>query len=482
MIKKILPLAALALILTLSWRVSQSRSLSMHFVDEEDHIAGADLINRGYKLSEQIQGNHQPLVYFTSSVVQKITRPDNLFMLVRRHRQAIFIYGALWSLLLIWRFSWPGLIFVLFFEFLKYGLLGNLLLMESLAVYPAVYLMAARLTGQQPRPLELLFFGLCTFLIIFNLVPLYPWLVIIWLSWLPQFKGKIIYPLLSFSILSLLLFSFYSPTAWFRETIYNNWHYAIPALNQIKTSADWGKIIFFPFMAYFTVNSMQAKFISFFFTGYLAAVWFNPKLFWLYLLLFLANNRVLSPGAAYYEGFHLLPWLGLLIIVFTYSLKFLPKYLVLGFSAWSLVLILNPAMPYFEKTDPAFEYYVNYSTIDDFRYAVREIAFTGDRLAVTANQPLVYWQTNTELATRQLVYYGWEPNVPELKADYERVFYGDNPPEIIYGNKESILLAEKYINILKFGQPTELFIRSDRYAQITRSQWAALATRGFNKE
>lgn len=477
MIKKILPLAALALILTLSWRISQSRSLSIHFVDEEDHLAGAELINRGYKLHEQIQSNHQPLVYFGSAAIQKFTQPDNLFMLVRRHRQALFFYGALWSLLLVIRWRWPGLIFALFFEFLKYGLLGNLLLMESLAVYPTVYLLFSFLYRKQYRRAEWLFLGFCSFLIVFNLVPLYPWLAVM----LVLLSPKIRWFLAGWLIPTIILFIFYSPAAWFRETIFNNWQYAIPALNQVKTDGDWLKIIFFPFTAYLA-SGLQAKFISLFFTGWLIAAWFNRRLLWLYPLLLLANNRVLSPGTAYYEGFHLLPWLGLLIVIFVYSLKFLPKYLVFGFSAWSLVLLVNPAMPYFSKTDTAYEYYVNYSTIDDFNFSVKNLAVTGDRMAVTANQPLLHWQTPPELATRQLVYYGWEPNVPELAADYQSVFFGTNPPQIIYGSKEVQLLAEKYTAIFRHGQPTELFIRNDRFSQITDSQWTALLTRGFSKE
>ena len=90
MIKKYFPLLlGLILILGLSWRINQERSLSLHFVDEEDHISGASLINRGYRLHEQIQSNHQPLVYFGSAVIQKLTRPDNIFMLVRLTRLAM---------------------------------------------------------------------------------------------------------------------------------------------------------------------------------------------------------------------------------------------------------------------------------------------------------------------------------------------------------------------------------------------------------
>ena len=153
----------------------------------------------------------------------------------------------------------------------------------------------------------------------------------------------------------------------------------------------------------------------------------------------------------------------------------------MAFSIWALILFLNPAMPYFSKTDPAYEYYVNYSTTDDYNFAVKNIARPGDRLAVTANQPLVYLQTKTVPATREFVYYAWQHEVPELKADYDQVMFGNNPPEIIYGNKDKEVLADQYVNILKFGSPTELFIRSDRFSQITDSQWTALKTRGFER-
>lgn len=477
MIKKFLPLLVLAVILGLSWRISQDRSLSLRFVDEDDHLAGADLINRGYKLYEQISTNHQPLVYSASAAIQKISHPDNLFMLVRRHRQALFGYGAIWSLLLVLRFGWPGLIFVLFFEWLKYGLLGNLLLMESLAVYPAVYLLFSLLTVKRPRPSELLLLGLCSFLVVFNLVPLWPWLAVMLLLMFFRLKWL----LAGLAIPTVILFSFYSPAAWFNEVVYNNWVYAVPSLNVVKTGADWFRLAFFPFYAYLTPG-LQAKFISLFFTGYLAASFFHRKLLWLYPLLLLANNRVLSPGAAYYAGFHLLPWLGLLIVIFVYSLKFLPKHLLTGLGLWSLVLLLNPAMPYFNRTDTNYEYYVNYSPAEDINFAVKNIATAADRLAVTAYQPLVSWQTNANLATRQLVYYAWQASVPELKAEYERVFYGADPPEIICGSNEPALLAEKYVNILKFGQPTELYLRRDKFNSLTDSQWAALETRGFNQE
>lgn len=491
MIKKILFLLAGLLILAVSFRVSEKRSLSMHFVDEEDHITIGRLTTRGFKLYQDIQSNHQPIVYFTSAKLQQLLDPQNIFMLIRRHRQTMFVYGAIWSLLLVWRFKEIGLIFTLFFEFLKYYLFGNLWLMESFAVYPAVYIFGVGLEtwfkNINIKKTELIFLGICSFLIIFNLVPLWPWLAVIWLTFLLKIKRKIFWIGTSFLITTLIFFTIsgYSITDWFIKSIYNNFVYAVPDLSPFKGPLDYLKVIFFPFLAYFTHNSLQANFISLFFSGYLLACLFKRKLLLLYPLLFLANNRVLSPGSVYYEGFHLLPWLGLIIFTFAFSLKFLPKYFILGLGIWSLVLLTNREMPYFWKTDPNYEYYVNYSTFDDLNFAIKTINQSGQRMAVSVltNEVLVQWKTLTNPATKQVVCYPWERKIPELKEDYAHVFNvnNPNPPEFIYGAMEQELVKAKYHSLYRDGKSTELFIRNDVYEQITPEQWQVLGTRRFNR-
>jgi len=476
----------LGIVMLVSFQISQSRSLSLHFVDEEDHIAFADYINQGYQLHRDIQNNHQPLAYFGSAIIQKLTHPENIFMLIRRHRQVVFFYGLLWSLLIVWRFKDLGVIFMVFFEFLKYWLLGNLWLMETLAVYPLVYLFGNWLQvwfeQYKIKRLESVFLGLCAFLIIFNLVPLWPWLAVIYLLWLIKTRKMILWQGLGLLIGIVILFSgHYSPIDWFRESIYNNWVYAIPALSPYKGPLDWLKMIFFPILAFFTKNSLQAQFISLFFVGYLLAAFFKRKLLFLYPLLVLANNRVLSPGTVYYQGFHLLPWIALMIFTFGFSLKLIKFKFRLIFLVWGGVLFLNKSMPYFLKTDTANEYYINFSTIEDMNFAIKNISNSNDRLAVLDNQPLIYWQTKTKPATRQLVYYGWESSVKDLRENYQKVFFGDNPPEIVYGGKEVKLMAEKYIALQRENKPTLLFVRKDRYEEITPEQWAALETRRFNR-
>lgn len=489
-------------VMGLSFMINQARSLSLHFGDEEDHIAFAYYVTQDYQLHKDLQNNHQPTVYFASAALQETLDPPNIYMLIKRHRQMMYMYGFVWSLILLLRFKTVGLVFILFFEFLKYFLLGNVNLMETWAVYPAVYLLASLwelyIDKKLPTKKELFWLGICSFLVIFNLIALWPWLVIMWLLFLIKLKWKMFWPVVGVLLGMMVLFNFLYPydfLDWFRENVRNNYFYAIPTLSPYKSNLDWLKMVFFPFLAFFTKGSLQANFISLFVTGWLAYLFYliknkDKQVYWffiLYLLLLLANNRVLDPGAYYYHGFHLLPWVGMMILVFVKSIESIIKkaptlkpVILIGFGVWSLALFLNKNMLYFSlDTDVNHEYYVNYSTLEDMNFAIRALVNPGDRLAVTANEPILYWKSGAELPTRQIVYGGWEPSVPELNETYEKVFYGDDPPEIIYGGDEPELLSKKYQNIRRDNKTTELFVRNDKYELITKEQWQALESRGF---
>ncbi|MFC1627007.1 hypothetical protein ACFL18_00435 [Patescibacteria group bacterium] len=493
MSKKLLLFLVLGIILTGVFRLSSQRALSFHFVDEEDHIVTASLMNQGYKLYKDLSVNHQPLVYLGSSWLQKIAKPTNMLVLIKWHRLAIFFYSAIWSILLVWKFRKTGLLFVAMFEWLKFYLFGNLWLMESLAVYPTVYLFASwlqsGLSNVWPKKKEAIFLGFCSFLVVFNLVPLWPWLGVVWLIYLIKNKKQFWWLLLGTLIPTIILFILVSPIDWFRETITYNVVYAMPRLSAVKTLNDWLKIIFFPFFSLVTKGSFQAKVIGFLTIGWLVGLInllkINRKKFlWLltmYPLLVLANLRVLSPTLVFYLGFHLLPWLGLLLVVFLISLKEVKKLIVLIiFLVGGISLLLDKNMPYFWKTDALNEYHINYSQFNDINFAVKILAEENDRLAVLTSESLIYWNTGVAPATRQVVYYAWELDVPELKADYEKVFYGDNPPEFIYGSQEKNLVEQKYAGLLKNDKLTELYVRKDKVKNIDQSQIDNLLLRKFS--
>ena len=481
---------SLAVVLFFVFQLSNQRSLSFHFVDEEEHIVTASFMNQGYRVYQDLSVNHQPLVYLGSSWLQKIIKPQSIFLLIKWHRLAVFGYAALWSVLLVWRFGLVGLLFAGVFEWLKFYSFGNLWLMESLAVYPAVYLFAsfleAGLSNKWPKKRESIFLGFSSFLVMFNLVPLWPWLGLIWLVYLIKNRKMFLRQLVGLLIPTAILFILVSPIDWFRETINYNVIYAMPQLSTVKTVDDWLKIIFFPLVSFLTRNSFQAGVIRWLFSGFLIS-WLvvkKRKIGWLiliYFLLVLSNLRVSSPGAVFYDGFHLLPWTGLLLISFLICLKQVKNRAVLAvFAVLGIGLFLNRNMPYFWQTDSVNEYHINYSRFDDLNFAVKILTEPGDRLAILTGESLIYWNTGVKPATRQVVYYAWEHDVPRLKEEYKKAFYDDDPPEFIFGGQEAGLSNDKYIPLLRNGQPTELFIRKDKAEDVNQKQVDQLALREFS--
>lgn len=464
--KKILTWLGLVIVLIASFRLANQRSLSFHFVDEEDHIATADFMNQGLKLYKDLSVNHQPLVYLGSSALQKITKPNSIYLLIKTHRISMFVYGAIWSILLVWKFGLVGLIFSLFFEGLKLYGFGNLWLMESMAVYPAIYLFGGLIKGfltkKWPEKIESFWLGWYSFLVIFNLVPLWPWLAIVWLVYLVKNKKVFLWQLLGMLIPTVLLFILISPIDWFRETIFYNVKYAMPRLSVVNTLQDWLKIIFFPFLALVVKGSYQAKVIVYLFFSVVVSCLVNKK-YWLlmliYGLLMLANLRVPSPEEVYFAGFHLLPWMGILLIGSLLMIKQIKNKVVLVILVvWGLGLFLNKNMPYFWKTEPMEEYQINFSRFDGLNNQVKSLVNPGDKMAVLTSESLIYWQTGVKPATRQVVYYAWEHEVPRLKEEYESVFYGDSLPRFIYGANETKLVKDKYNQFWQNERPTELYI------------------------
>lgn len=470
MSKRIFVWLGLVVVLFFSFRLSSQRAMSFHFVDEEDHIVTADFMNQGLKLYKDLSVNHQPLVYLGSQVVQKITQPNSIYLLMKSHRMGMFIYAGLWSILLVAKFGVVGLVFSLFFEGLKFYGFGNLWLMESMAVYPAVYLFGelikSFLDNKWPGKWQSVWLGFCSFLVVFNLVPLWPWLVVVWLVFLIKNRKQFLWQVLGVLIPTVVLFTFVSPVDWFRETINYNVVYAMPRLSVINTAKDWLKIILFPFLSLAALGSYQAKIIAFLFSGLVISSLLKKKYLLLglvYLLLILANLRSPNPKEVFYGGFHLLPWLGMLLIGSLLMIKQVKsKMVLLVFGALGLGLFINKNMPYFWQTDPMYEYQINFARFNGLNAKVKELVKPNDRMAVLTSESLIYWQTGVKPATRQVVYYAWEHDVPRLKKEYEASFYGDNPPEFIYGSNEQELVKAEYEQVFLDEKPTELYKKIEK--------------------
>ncbi len=493
--------------------LTEKFSQSFHFVDEDDHLVFAYYINQGYQLYTDLSSNHQPLVYFLSALSQKILRPGSLFMLLRRSREAVFLYSSIWGLVLLWQFGWVFLATALVFELTKFFIFGDHLLAENLAVYPLIYILgmvfkAVFFKGKSTRN-EALIFGLVNFLIAFNLLPLLPSVLVLDVFyWLKTKKIKEM--LWGFFIPVLVLFCFISPWAWFKETIFNNLKYVIPQITLIRQKSDYLRFFIFPFLYFFQKdNFVFNHFIRLFsvVTGlnFLLLLKLKKKrqfLKWLFLffLVMFLNNRVPEiKDIVFYGGFHLLPWYASFIFFSFFLMKFIwlkvkGKVKLLPF----LILVVigsywlgSEQMPYFQKISKDREHNINYYPYYLTNQAIKVASKKDDRLMVIPDESLNYWQAGVKPATRQIVYYEWAYWVPELKKDFDQTLI-NHPPEFIYADFKRIgpasyleileaALAKDYWQTTRDGLAQNLYMSKEKVREIREEQWQNWVELGFDQ-
>ena len=113
---KILSFLILLFFLLINGYFYQNKALALHFVDEEYNFVLGRQIIEGRKLYSEAFLNHQPLAPILSVPIQKITKPNSIFLLVKHHREAMIVYGILWLIFLYFRFGLAVLVFAPIFE------------------------------------------------------------------------------------------------------------------------------------------------------------------------------------------------------------------------------------------------------------------------------------------------------------------------------------------------------------------------------
>lgn len=493
MIKKIFFLVIFLLFVVISWRAFQSHIFNFHFVDEDENIIAGYYMTKGEKLYSDIFSHKQPLPAVVSMTTQKITNPNSLYLLIKRNREFVFLYSFLWSVILILSFGLTGLIFVTTFEITKQFLLGNLLLGESLVIFPAVYLIGYLWQHEQAKlkitESNKFLFSLSVVLILLLLFALIPYAIFALLA-LPVFFKKwknFIFPL-CFSFLLGVLITF--PFVNYQKYFENTWmviqtHYLGATINE-----GLGKIITFsllrPFVTFFAsqqgdfgqyVKAISLVYLLTFI--YLIVLRRNLRkiLVFSFLLLGLSSLRYIDPSATFYNGFHALPWFGLIlwitiwqlgqiwqdgnlrqvsIVIVTISLCFLGGFFI---------------NDYYRISDRETEWYIHYSQLRDTGRTIKKIAEPSDKILVMPVEQLIYWESGLGHATRFLYGYEWIFTNPyykkEIVSELEK-----NPPAFIYYDREAMGkeawdIFDKYVasykRLRQEGQETLLFVRKDRF-------------------
>lgn len=486
------------LLFFLTSKAYQNQALSFHFVDEEDNIVLGKYLLNNEKLYLNLFSHHQPLTYIFSAGVQKVTQPNSLYLLIKRHREAIIVWSVIWGTFLVLRFGLPLLLTFLIYEPLKIFLLGHLFLAESLVVYPLIYLISwIFLTKNKFSKLEIPLLMFCLSLSFLLLSPIWPALLllgfIIWrkirkeklgrLGWL-GLSGGIILP-------AILAINFISISDYFYNAFYINFKYYIPVTSKEPWFLTTIKAFTSPLIAVTNFQNNNAtlqiaRILSIILIINLILLWKKGKsqlVLLMVLVLGLTNIRFIPPGQQEYSGFHILPWfisLILLTVISTSVYKdakniFLKMPLFILIIALFLVIAKQSSQSLFKKHDQNLDFYVNYSRQTDAGEAVKIMKSTEDTLFVVPDEWLIYWQADIAHASKMVNYYAWMADVPQIKNPLQEMFK-KNPPAFFYCDRCQFgyfgleEFFSKYQKIKQDGKDTSLMVLKEKSGHLTKEQ------------
>lgn len=480
----------------------RSHLLSVRFVDEEEYFAAGRFMQKGEKLYDDLITNHQPLAYVFSSTIQKIANPPNMYKMIIDHRLAVFGWNFLWSLALVFNFGPAALIFSAIFELSKSYLFGNLFLPESLIVYPLVFLSGLVIREGKLRRKSLLGAGLIAGLCIFLLEAVWPVIFLMGALLIKKSfpKKHASFLLLGLSAVVCFVFLFCFAKGYVNYTLMDNLVYTVPNYHQAYYSEPWSltlvKSFLTPVLSFGSQNATTTLYIIRVFT-----ILFLLNLIFLVLrgrkaqvlitltLLGLANIHFVSPGTEHYSaGF--LPWYGLFLFLTTsISLK---NFLLSRITAFRLAVILlglagfffssRGSLLFLQKQNPMQDFTLNYSTFEDRGRAVNIMANRNDRLFVSPDDWLIYWQANINHLPKLYGYYAWMSGIPEI---HERILsaFKKDPPEFFYCDNCKGLDLEKYLTeYLPLKQnrgETNLYVLQKKFKTLTNEQKSKLKYYGY---
>jgi hypothetical protein len=489
----IVPLACTFGLMLVFFPVMNKYSQSFKFVDEAEHMVMAWLLDKGYHLYRDFPNNHQPISYFASWAVQHLSHIDNVFMLGKRHRQAIFLWSALWWLFLIKRFGKKAVVPIFLFENIKYFTLGNEFLAESLIVYPLGYLFGSLTqisTKKVSRP-ENYLVGLLTGFIQLTLLPMAVVLGGMTIIRYVKTKGKgLKYFVGGILTVAAAVFLIVDPRNYTVEVI-NGLRYSLPGLSPINKPLDFIKLIGLPVLYFPFYKDIigQTVILTVFWwvTAVLIYVFLHRRkelIFTLILMFFwlITNTRVNHANEYFYQAFHLTPWLfmGLMggLIVLWQAVVFLSKkwrLMIFMVSAIGfIVIVTHNNLPLYTKIDPETEHYIQYTPLAEAAGIINSLKKPGDTLMVIPNETWLYYMTEvTPAPTNMITYYEWQVLVPHNGYQFYKTLNETPPTFIMYRDDASFYspMMNEYLkhNYIELRQYPHVYI-NDKFRDRVRDE------------
>lgn len=495
---KFIFLSFLAILYVVLYKIYMPRVNAFGCFDDCNNFMRGYFVLFGKDLFSQVFSGHQPFASYLSLLIQKITNPQNIYELVLRHRQFIFLFGFSFNILLLFRFGLRIVIFALIFEFSKFYLFGDRFLAETIVVYPILYLVGLclfKISGKKIKPFDFIFSSLLAWFIIFTRAPYIPLVLLLFLVllWEKRINKIKIISVLLFTILSLITIFYHNVKEFFFDVVIFNLHTNIPS-DLVPNGMPGPRIIqsiFYPFYVLFFGKINIFRFLLMGIDIVFLILIANEirkreykKTLFLFLILSLANIRVVAPGEVFYGAFHLLVWYAILIFVtldlftnaknkFLYFLSFV----IIGISFFTFIL-----SPYYfarEKINTHAEFITNYGVYLQVGEVTKQLSEPNDKLFVDGFNDLIYWQAKRFSSYK----YSWYTSSMALFPKFrdERVYmFKNSPPDFYYGScpKENDpnkmlpdFIKKEYVRLFENNKPSCLWVKKSKLSSITDDKW-----------
>ena len=476
-----------AAVLTLGLAIATIPSFRNHifylsFVDEEDNIVIGNYVSEGKKLYQDVFSQHQPTLFLLSAGWQKIVDPDNMRMVVKRHRELMIIWSIIWIFILTSRFGWPLFFAGTVLELTKIDFLGNLFLAESFVVYPLIYLVAYVLESSH-RPVNVeMFFVICLIWFVwFSLAPVWPLLgaILLWLIYETKQKKLVLSLILLIGLSFVVIMSGYiGIRQYWTDAIFINYKHYIPLTTRIGLLPSLLKAFLAPIFALWSSGGALLNVIKVLSLGFIIQIFWliKDKLYgkaiMFIAILGLSNLRYIDPSTTLYGAFHMLPWFGLLI--FFNILEITKHKLNIVLITVIFIVTLGVAKhSLWDRRDISTDYYVHFSPLEDIRKAVEIIASEGGHtIWVEPVQYWPHWRTGAGQFTTMVNYYGWMNQTPPLKQELKGAL-SSSLPTIVWAENTRLGIGDylsQYTSIYRDDKATSLYLRSDKIPSLSPKQ------------
>ncbi len=482
--KKLLFRVGLLVPLILFWvflrSIYRDRIGSFGCFDDCFNYMGGYFLLSGKRLYADIFFNHQPILAYLSALIQYITKPDGIYLLIYHHRMFLIYFSMIADALLVLRFGAVGFGFALLYESTKGFLFGEHFLAEAVTIYPLVYLLGAIGEVWKEKKLqawELIIAAILTWFVVFSREPYVPLALVMfgYLLWKHR-KNKMSRISLSiFLLMSAVTIGLHSLPDYFFNVVTVN-------VSRSGKEGNLWSMMFYPILVFFEgqwnfFHGIEVVLAILFWI----LIFFRPIPF-LFVFLSLANIRPVSPGDIYYAAFHHLQWYGLFIMSVLLLLNDIKEkrrvvrifggIAFFGITAWA---ILSPQSYLHEKVDRHAEFTTNFDRIFVVGGIVKTLSNPNDTLFLDEWDDLIYFQAHRYSPYK----YSWYTSSMSQFARYRQArddMFTKTPPTFYYGKcakdvVESFPRMEDYVRLMTSRSPTCVFVLRLKLTEITEGQW-----------